>query len=317
MKFKHFIIFILAIVVVASGLLYILKKDDWFFKNKKEEINSAQKFSYTPIMYKICDDDNCNYLVGVIHMGDAHVKDLSDKVINAYKEMEYLAVEVDTTDYVLDMNKYLIPNGKTIDTLVPESLNKKLEEFSSKHTFFSYEEYKSFKLGIFTDLLASALYMELGYMTEGVDRYFLNLAHKENKKIISIETMEFQESFFDTFSDELYIYQIEDTIDTYDEQKEMVKKLYEAYLNGDAKAIEEILNDDGDKEIDNEKLKTELEKYKKTLYDDRNVVMADAIESYLKENKNVFVAVGAAHIVSDNGIIALLKEKKYKITQMN
>lgn len=319
MKKKHIIIFICTVFVIAAGLVFLLKKDEWFFKNKKEEITPSKKFSYTPVMYKICDDDNCNYVVGTMHMGNAHIKDLSDKVISAYKEMDALAVEVDTIGYTLDINKYLISNGNTIDTLVSENLNKKLEDFSSKHTFFPYEQYKSFKLGLITDLLASALYMELGYMTEGVDRYFLNLAHNENKEIISIETIESQEAFLDAYSDELYMYMIEDTIDTYEEQKELIKKLYDAYLAGDAKKIKEVVNseEEFDDEKVSDKLKSELEAYQKALYDDRNIVMASAIESYLKDDKNVFVAVGAAHVVSDNGIVELLKEKGYKITQMN
>lgn len=320
MKLKHIIIFILSIVVVATGLVFILNKDEWFFKNKKEEIIPGEKFSYTPVMYKICDDDNCNYLVGAMHLGDAHIKNLSDKVINAYKEMDALAVEVDTTNATIDISKYMLPDGKTLDTLLPESLNTKLEKFSEDHpSVFPYELYKSYKIGLLPEFIATGLYMELGYMTEGVDSYFLNLAHKENKKIIEIETMEPQESLLDAYSDELYIYQIEYTIDTYEEQKELIKKLYNAYLAGDAENIKEILNmeEESDETKISDKLKAELEKYKKDLYDDRNLVMASAIEDYLATNKNVFVTVGAAHVVADNGIVEILKEKGYKVIQMN
>lgn len=313
------IIFILAILIVASGLVFILKKDEWFFRNNKEpEINPSEKFSYTPVMYKICDDDNCNYLVGAMHLGDAHIKNLSDEVIIAYKEMDALAVEVDTIGYTLDISNYILPEGTTIDKLISEELNKKLEEFSLNHVSFPYGQYKSFKLGLITDLLASSLYIELGYMTEGVDSYLLKLAHTENKEIIEIETIESQETFLNAYSDELYKYLIEDTIDTYDSQKELVKKLYDAYLAGDAQRIKDVLNlENEDDENISEKLKEELESYQKAMYDDRNIVMANAIEEYLANNKNVFVTVGAAHVVADNGIVEILKGKGYKITQMN
>lgn len=321
MKKKHIIIFICAVLIIAAGLVFLLKKDEWFFKNKKEpeEITPGEKFSYTPITYKICDDNNCNYLVGAMHLGDAHIKDLSDKVINAYKEMDALAVEVDTKESSININNYLLPNGVTVDTLISEELNNKLEEFSSNHMLFPYEQYKRYKLGLFTDLISTTLYLELGYMTEGVDSYFLTLAHQENKEIISIETLEEQESFFSNYSDELYMLMIEDTIDTYDEQKELIKELYAAYLAGDAEKIKEaVYSDNETKEVDiSEKLKEELESYQKDMYDNRNLVMANAIENFLEEDKNVFVTVGAAHLVGDNGIIELLKGKGYKVTQMN
>ena len=311
MKKKHIIIFICAVLIVAAGLVFLLKKDEWFFnsKNEPEEIIAGEKFSYTPVMYKICDDDNCNYLVGAMHLGDAHIKDLSDKVINAYNEMDSLAVEIDTMNENIDINEYLLPNSETIDNLISEELNSKLEEFSSKHILFPYEQYKNYELGFFADLISTTLYLELGFMTEGVDSYFLTLAHQENKKIIPLETLESQMSFFSDYSDELYMLMIEDTIDTYDEQKELVKELYDAYLAGDAEKIKEAINSENEEDETNipDEIKKELEAYQK----------ANASEGFLANNQNVFVTVGAAHVVADDGIVELLKAKGYEITQMN
>ena len=319
LKKQHIIIFIFAVLIISVGLFFILKNDIWFFNHKKKDnkINPTEKFSYTPIMYKICDDNNCNYLVGSMHLGDAHINDFSDKTINAYKEMKKLAVETDITEAALNLDDFLLPNGTTIDTLISEELNKKLEEFSREHTLFSYEQYKSYKLGFVMDVLASVAYYELGYMTAGADTYFLNLAHNENKKIISIEQLEEQFKFLTDYSDDLYEFLIEQTIDTYDSAKESIKKLYKAYLDGNGEELKKLLfEDEYETEIPDD-LKEEMEKYQADLSANRNLIMADAIENYLALDEDVFVVVGAAHVVADDGIVEILKEKGYEITQMN
>ncbi|MBQ1436598.1 MAG: TraB/GumN family protein, partial [Ruminococcus sp.] len=57
--------------------------------------------------------------------------------------------------------------------------------------------------------------------------------------------------------------------------------------------------------------------YQKTMLTDRNVGMADKAEEYLASGKNVFVAVGAGHMVSDEGVVQLLKNRGCKVERVN
>lgn len=49
------------------------------------------------------------------------------------------------------------------------------------------------------------------------------------------------------------------------------------------------------------------------MYSDRNIKMANNIEQFLNENKEVFMIVGAAHVLGEGGIVDLLQNKNYKI----
>ena len=60
------------------------------------------------------------------------------------------------------------------------------------------------------------------------------------------------------------------------------------------------------------------QKFLNTFIYQRNIIMAEKIEKYLKSEGRYFVVVGAAHLVGKNGIISLIKNtKKYQVVQMS
>lgn len=299
MKKKKIILFsfLLFIILLIVILCFINKKP------KKEK-----EFSYMPVFYKICDDDNCNYLLGSMHVGDNRITKFDKKVIDAYNESDVLAVELDITEASINPNDLVLEDNLTMDDLIDEDLKNKLIAFSEKHLLFPYDSLKIYIPGYLSSYLASLAYLELGYLGEGVDSYFLNLAHEENKDIIPLETLEFQLAFFTDFSDEFYIKMIEDVIDNYDEEKKLGKDLYELYLTGDENKLIELLESETEGEF------TEEEKlYNKMMIDDRNKDMAKNIKKFLNEDKDAFIVVGLAHVIGEDGIIDILSNDNLKI----
>ena len=51
----------------------------------------------------------------------------------------------------------------------------------------------------------------------------------------------------------------------------------------------------------------------KKLFTDRNLTMADKIARFLETESSYFVLVGAGHLIGDDGIVALLKEKEFSV----
>lgn len=304
---KRYVVFIILIIVICLSVFLIINN-----KPKEKEDNDVEKeFTYTPLIYKICDDDSCMHLMGSIHVGDSRVTNFDKKVNDIYKNSDYLAVEVDTTDITVDQTVFMLPDNQTIDELINDELKQKFIDFSSKHRLFMYDTFKIFTLGYLQNYLSLLPSIELGLMSGGVDEYFMELAHEDNKKIISLETYESQLAFFIDYSDAFYIKQIEDIIDNYDKQKRLTKDLYEAYLTGDKEKIEKVLNEEDDENIE---MTEEEERYAKAMLYDRNVLMAENVEKFLAENKNVFMIVGEAHVLLEDGIIDLIKDNNYKIS---
>ncbi|MEE1075523.1 MAG: TraB/GumN family protein, partial [Acutalibacteraceae bacterium] len=55
------------------------------------------------------------------------------------------------------------------------------------------------------------------------------------------------------------------------------------------------------------------EEYIKAMFVDRNLSMADYAETSLKSGKEVFICVGAVHIVGEGAVAELLKQRGYKV----
>ena len=107
------------------------------------------------------------------------------------------------------------------------------------------------------------------------------------------------------------------------------KELYNIWKSG-SKEIQNIINSDDNDEL-NLNISNELENkinsneelltndtilYNKKMITDRNKIMADAAIQYIKEGKNVFFVVGAAHMYGDDGVIQSLKNNGYVVTQI-
>ena len=113
------------------------------------------------------------------------------------------------------------------------------------------------------------------------------------------------------YSNEFYFSQIEDTIDNYVEVEKDALEMYEAYLSGDEERIKAAI----DLELEEgEELTEEEQHFFDAIFTNRNVHMTEVIEEYLRDNKEVFVVVGEAHVVPKDGIIdALTQTGNYKI----
>lgn len=295
-----------AITIILLFILIVLSSFKYNLNNKNTNEDN-KKFSYTPPMYKICDNDSCIYLLGSIHTGDDKVNKFNSIIIDAYKESDKLAVELDINDISLNVSDFISENGSLEDYITPD-LNNKLQEFSSNHSLFPYNTLKYMKLGYIYDYISLLPYLENDFKSEGVDNYFINLASEDKKAIISLETYEDQLNLLIGYSNEFYIKELEEIIDNYDEVKEMSINLYESYLKGDVKELKKLIDEDtSGSETEEEK------EYLKNVYDDRNIYMASRVEEFLANNDKVFMVVGSAHVIGNNGIIEILSDK-YKIS---
>jgi len=60
-----------------------------------------------------------------------------------------------------------------------------------------------------------------------------------------------------------------------------------------------------------DQLMTPSKHYRKWMLDERNIVMANGIDSVMRRGETIFAAVGAAHLPGDMGVIQLLRKKGY------
>ena len=323
MKNKKKIIIIIISAIIIGVLGWIIGTN---LLNKQEE-QISEKEQITPLMYEITKEGSNNkiYLFGSIHVANLNEFDFPKYIVDAYQNSHYLACEADIVEYQKDndklMNealKMMYQDGTTIkDHISNETYNKLINFLTEKGLYTPlYDYYKPY---FFESLLTVAMTSDAKINANtGIDTYFLQEAKKDNKTILEVESVDFQNNLLFSFKDELYELIINETIDNYDNEVNSLKELYQAWKKGNANDIMTFSDDDMDIEDSyTDEQKKQIEDYNKKVIDERNTFMANKLIEYFNNNQDVFYMVGALHLVGDKGIAHQLQEKGYTVKQLN
>lgn len=162
----------------------------------------------------------------------------------------------------------------------------------------------------------------------GIDTYFLELAHEQKKDIKEIESAKYQYGIMAKFSDSLQKLLLESAIESYKAAKdtsskitageeesdtELLLDLMDAWKKGDAEKISSLLQTEEDEYFDSEKDKKLFDEYYKAIYTDRDKNMTDYAVNALKSGKEIFICVGAAHVVAEGAMADQLKALGYTV----
>lgn len=329
----------LLIIIACLMLVLAFVGGFYFYKNKlkndnnqevedkQEDIdNKEEKELATPLLYEVTKDDEDTkiYLFGSIHAADDRAFPMQDKIMNAYNSSDYLAVEVDIVALEKDFSAQvelvqmlLCEDGKTLkDYLKPDTYNMLIEYLKDNKEYNkAYEMYRP----EFIYSLLSNIIVEKGNLDidDGIDMYFLNKATKSKKNILELESATSQYEMLVNLPDELYDYMIKSFIKNEQLEIDNLILMYEGWLEGDfsklleSEEIDTSLLEDDLNEYENLEIFTE--EYDNEMIYKRNEKMVKNVDNYFKEGKNVFVVVGAAHIVGETGLANKLSTLGYNV----
>ena len=278
---------------------------------------------YTPELWRVTSDgyNGSFYLFGSIHIGDDDMFPMPDYVENAYAECGALAVECDIIAFEqlpeAEITRYYLPFLLSDGTTIRDHLNEDIYNAAKKllrDAGYYNSSMDYYNAAMWSSLIDQIAAENSGLKFEnGVDRHFLEDAHKTGKKILEVESIEFQYAMERSFSDDLYNLVMRDCVsESYlDDYADGLRELLRCWKNGTVSAELEAETDYSELTDDERAL---MEHYDKVTCDDRNVGMADAAEMYMKQGMDVFFVVGAAHMCGESGIVALLKARGYDVT---
>lgn len=271
----------------------------------------------TPLIWKVYSERSYIFLFGSIHVAKKNLYPLNDVIMNAYASCDYIALEADPSDYknseVLElMSSYMkYTDGTKISDIIGNDLYNRIINVLRKQ----YPKLNEDALEIGTPMmflnLLQGVAMEKAELSDeyGIDLHFYNRSRNDGKEILSIEPFELQMKVYSEFSTEVNKYMLEEIVDT-DANAQLMKELYATWLIGDVDAIieTELLD-----ETQIENISQESYHIYKRLGVDRNMAMADAATEYLEDGKKVFFIVGVAHMLGEQGIVALLENRGYTV----
>lgn len=288
-----------------------------------EETDDNESIPEGVAMWKVTSEnsDATLYLMGSIHAAKPDTFPLRDEITNAFEESDYLAVEANTKEFEKDVSaqrefiqKCMYSDGSKIYDHISQETYEKAKAFLKEENQY-YEVYDLYKPYMWSTYIENALISQSDIaFDQGVDTTLIEMAEEAGKEILEVESIDFQLDLLLGFSDELYDIMISESIDSKDDYAQEFNDLYDAWHSGN---VEEYMEEEEELPEDITEEEEQLyEEYNKAMLTDRNIGMADKAEQYLAEGKNVFFVVGAAHMVGDDGIVQLLKDRGYTVKRV-
>jgi uncharacterized protein YbaP (TraB family) len=256
---------------------------------------------------------NCSlYLLGSVHALKPEQYPLPAVIESAFNDSQIVAFETDIAameDPAMAMklmSKAKLPEGQTLQTQLSPEIYQQLTNHlkGSVVPMFMMEQ---FTPGFAAMMLVVSEIQKMGLDPNyGLDKHFFPLAQKAQKKIVPLETVEFQMDLLTTFTKAEGESLIKSTLKDIDTMEKEFGDLIKAWETGDDKGLEKILN---------KGMEEEPVIYKRLLTD-RNKNWIPKLEEMLQGDKNAIVIVGAGHLVGKEGVVELLKKKGNKVVQL-
>lgn len=246
-----------------------------------------------------------SYLFGTYHLIGKEFVDTMKVLNEKLKSADVVVGEIVTNDSSsTKLLPYIMMKNNTLDNLLTKDEYKIIADFFKEKApdldLKSINSYKPTMISMVVTLLNSA---EIDIPEKSMDDSFQIYAKENNKKVIGLETVEFQGALL--FDDDLEKQKkaLLKAIKEIDKNKLMVKEVYQYYITQDMEKLDMLFTkeEEESKEFMNELLKNRNNRWLSQLPE-------------LMKNNTLFIAVGAGHLVGNDGLIKGLKAKGYAVT---
>ena len=276
----------------------------------------------SPILYKATDEEgHVIYLLGSIHVGTEEMYPFPDYLTDAYAQSDALAVECDVVSAQKDLalsirtaKAMVLSDGSKVSDYVPRSCYKRAVEILKENN--TYNEAMDYYMPVMWYSLISSLATDKAGTSAdlGVDMYFLTDALENDKTVYEIESIEAQYAMLAGMSMDLQSLLLEEVVNTYGNPQYNIylRLMCRAWADGDADGILEQSSTEG---LPPEQ-QALIEEFNNAMEGQRNILMTDYAKQALASGETVFIVVGAAHVLGDDGIAANLAAEGYTVEQV-
>lgn len=272
---------------------------------------AATQVQATPPLWKIESAHGTIYLLGTVHMMKPNVSWEGSQVKAALAASSKLFEEVNDANDKTKAQELLLKYG--FDSEHPLSTKISKDDLAKLDAALKQMgvpgESAMEPLRPWAAMLAISVLpmVKAGYSPDsGVDVTLANEWKAAGKTVDGLETLDQQVHFLADMSEADQVMALHVSLEDLDHANEDVDKIVAAWIKGDLETI-------GD--LENKEFKQEDQGLYKLLIVDRNKAWAARLSQMLDSGGTEFVAVGAAHLPGDEGVLKLLAAKGYKLTR--
>ncbi len=271
-----------------------------------------------PFLWEVKKGEQAFYLFGTMHLGDPALQVLPAVLKVAIDRSDEVRTEI-PMDASLQMKSVALMmrnDDKSLKEIIPQTLYQRTENYvrqiNPQLNLIPFDKMKVWALSTVTAMLENQLKYP---MLQAIDSEIYSYAQSKNKGVGGIESTEEQISAMDKFSLEEQIVGLESTLDYLEQNSDFMEKMKSLYMQGDEKKMMAFIEGTMFKV---EKYKQFEEKFTKVLLYDRNIRMAQRIESLVKENpaKRYLFAFGVMHFLGEKSVVEYLKNNGYSLSRV-
>lgn len=302
------------IIVLLSVVAGLLVAPAYAENNAPPPSAQATSVPHRGTLYRIRHPRGTAWLFGTIHVGTPDFASLGPEVTQALAGASRIALELDVRDdtgFQSALQRHgMFASDETIEThLSADTLALLRVELNRAGVpFLNVVRMKPWLLA---NLLVGLQLERAGYERQNGGESLL-LAQAASKPLLELESADYQMSLFDGMSGaEQEQYLREQLAELGDgDMLRKSRELIEAWANADGEAQERALRDS----LEENTLTADFTR--RMLLDRRNPEMAERIEGLLKEGEDSFVAVGLLHLLGENGVPALLRQRGCEVIKV-
>lgn len=268
------------------------------------------------VFWQVKGNNSTVYLYGSIHVGEASFYPLHPLIEGAFRDADYIVVEVDIES--LDLAKWqakitkrgMVAPGTSLADVISTPVLDKLEQQLAEMGL-PVANFMRFQPWFLSMILAELQASSAGYISQyGIEKYILS-EKSSRSKVIELESMQAQLQLLESLNSEsLLAY----TLLGFDNGKVELQNLVHAWRCGDKATLEKILFE---ADMLTRVLVPDLAEIEQRMFFSRNVEMAEKISDYLDTGRGeYFVTVGAGHLVGDKSIVDLLQQQKREVNPL-
>jgi len=272
-------------------------------------------------MWEIEGGSSKMYLLGSIHLMPEEAYPLNEKIEECFEAADILAVEADpakldqTKVQQLVMQHGVYTDGETLQANIDSVLYNRVAAVFGEFGL-PMQQVNMYKPWFVSLNMAMLEFQKMKMSAElGIDLHFLNAAKAKEMEIIELESGMGQLELLTSFPEDSQDEYLEYSLNNYENVQEMINTMVTAWQTGDAELMNTAIKQNM---LEFCKTMPAMQDFYNRMFPERDNKIVVKLDEMLKdsEKKTYFIVVGSGHLVGDDGLLKLLKDRGYKTTQL-
>lgn len=265
------------------------------------------------------DDIQPSYVFGTFHIADSKVLDIPPAVEQAFVDSPIAAFEYDydpakEEENRIDRERYKLPEGTTLRGVVGAQVYGDLTNIIKGLGY--WKPNNELKPWVMWDIFGGArgtFYRNDDDSDSGavvLDGWLQNRARDEGKTVVGLESVEEGFVKYDTIPMDQQVAMLKALVDHYHQQRQGAP-IVQAYVDGDLALLAAI-----DEEMWSRYPEDVAAMLEFRILTNRNHIFVERALPHMRED-STFIAVGAAHLPGEEGVLRLFEQRGYTVTRLH